>query len=155
MLPPHILPLLRLRSAGIHLRQAMQGGPMPRFKPTKRALLVVGDDPPPTQAHSLGPAGFDGVPLRAWFAGLPEGAPIGIFAGKPVASAYEAVCRVAQAKRGHGIIVECDDGTWCAWSAYASTNAPQATRLDVFPPSMQEAALAAIRTTGGTPMDVR
>lgn len=155
MPPPHILPLLRLRGVGIDLRQALQCQAVPRFKRHKRALLVVGDDPDPTQGHSRGPDAFDGAALRGWFAGMPRGAPIGVFAGAPVASAYATVCDLARTMDGHGIIVECDADTWPAWAAYATRHAPEAMRLDAFPPSMRGAALAAIRAAGGAPVEAR
>lgn len=134
-LPDHIAVLYALRRSGTPLHLAMTGAEIPAAP--GRQLVLIGDDP--AEGPGRGPDGWDSPALRALLRSLKPGA-IGVFAGAPVVSAYQAICFGAAVLPGGAVIVECSAAQFGDWFNYTRKHAVFAARFDVAPAGWQPSA---------------
>lgn len=127
-LPDHIATMFALARAGTPLHLVMSKAEIPATFGDQ--LVLIGDDL--AEGLGLGPAGWDSPALRRLLRSLNPGA-IGLFAGAPLASAYEALCFSAAMLPGGALIVECSTAQFEAWYAYTKKHAVFASRFDVAP----------------------
>ncbi|NKE48438.1 hypothetical protein HB662_26940 [Roseomonas frigidaquae] len=155
MPPPHLQPILALRALGCDLHLVVHGRAVPPHRAGHPALLVLGDDPEAAAGGTRGPAAFDCADLRAWFAAMRVGAPLGVFTGAPDAGAYAALCAATAASPAGGIIVECGATSYQPWADFAAVHAPDALRLDVVTASIRRAAMRCALAAGRQPVFMR
>jgi len=128
--PDHIAVLLALRRDGVPVHIALTKAEIP--VPAGRHLVLIGDDP--DGGCGLGPKGWHGPPLRRLLRSLKPGA-VGVFAGAPVPSAYQALCFAAANLPGGAVIVEVNEARFVEWRDYTLKHARHASRFDIAPRS--------------------
>lgn len=150
MPPPHLHEIQRQRDLGLPFFLALRRSEIPTSH--RKALLMIGDDRP-SPIGSRGPNAFDGPRLRSWLQAMDgrQGV-IGIFAGAPVLAAYAEVARAARLIPAGGLMIECGEETYLAWSHVVFAFAPTAQRLDVATDSVMDAAQRLAIAEGASPM---
>jgi hypothetical protein len=127
-LPEHVALLMALRRSGVPVHIVMTKDALPTT--TGRQLVLIGDDPEGSTGG--GPEAWDCATLRRLMRSLKLGA-LGVFAGAPMPSAYEALSFAAATLAGGGVIVEVNSARFVEWYDYTRKWAPLAARWDVAP----------------------
>jgi hypothetical protein len=136
-LPDHIAILFALRRSGVPVHIATTKGDLPTT--TGRQLVLIGDDP--VGSIGGGPEAWDGPTLRRLLRSLKPGA-LGVFAGAPLPSAYEALCFGAASLPRGAVIIEVSGARFVEWYNYTQKHALDAARFDVVPRTWQPPASA-------------
>lgn len=127
-LPEHLAVLMALRRSGLPVHIATTKAEIPAT--TGRQLVLIGDDP--GEGTGGGPDAWDDPVLRRLLRSLKPGA-LGVFAGAPLPSAYEALSFAAATLPGGAVIIEVNSTRFVDWCAYTHRHAGYAARFDVAP----------------------
>lgn len=130
--PEHVALLMALRRSGVPVRIATTKDDVPTT--TGRQLVLIGDDPEGNSGG--GPDAWNCPALRRLLRSLKVGA-LGVFAGAPMPSAYEALSFAAATLPDGAVIIEVNSARFVEWFAYAQQHARYAARFDVAPRAWQ------------------